>query len=598
MADRSLSFFVTIANQQNNPDSKTGMSTSTKDVQYNVQKYDKNNPLGGSTTETQSVKYNLVGSLQNDDQTINYQGNSKTNNFTPYTSNPEHESDIKLSSIIDWTHKSQPSMKLNVFNFAYLKDFNVYPANRLMVLRRYNDGVPHDLFNCSTKPINTMVSYYGLDASPFNISFKERWTEFESSIMELLQDVIGIKFDSIPSIGKIVSAASSVVPSNLQQTVLEAIGQKLGLISNGGAIYGDPNMIYQAAIRDASGEDMSKTGLESTFSATFKTTYVFREINGIDAKAAMLDIIANAVHMGTSNGRFILTHNASDKLSKIVNAMQTGDIDGMLNEVIDAISDVVAKSSELLSDIASNIKSALTSAAQGDTAPIVDDILSVAGQLIRNRFSRYKWQLRGAIGALSGQHTAPWHLTFGNPKFPWFTIGNLVVDGVDLNFGGELSYNDTPTEVTVTIKLKSGRVMGAGELTSLFNNGKGRIYDTPESVQVLKVPQDQQLSFPESPSTNRDDSQSAVNSLVTSDPANDVPATTEYSLNNQDSDNNLPSTKDDSNAGNTYKVVINGTKKHVVVTDSSGATIYTGSESYTASENALINDAKIAVGDT
>lgn len=598
MADRSLSFFVTIANKQNSPDSNTGMGTSSREVQYNVKRYDKNNPLGGGTTESKTVNYNLVNSLQTPGQFINYQGNSATNAFTPYTSKPEHESDIKLSSIIEWTQNSHPSMKLNVFNFAYLKDFGVYPANRLMILRRFNDGVTHDLFNCTAQPINTMAGYYDLQSPPFNISFNEEWVDFESSIMELLQDVIGIKFDSLPGgLGKLASAAASAVPSNLQQTVLEAIGQKLGMISKGDALYGDPNLIYAAKIRKANSEGIEGSGLKSTFKMSFKTTYVFREINGIDGKAAMLDIIANAIHMGTSNARFILTHNANDKLNKIIGAMQSGNVDALLNEIIDSISDIIAKSGELLASIASNIADSVTSAASGDTKPLVDDILSVAGQIIRNRFSRYKWQLRGAVGAMTGQHTAPWHMTIGNPKYPWFTIGNLVVDSVNLDFGGELSYSDVPTEVTVTIGLSSGRSMGADELTSLFNNGSGRIYDTPDVIQTLKVPNDQQIIFGSDDQSAPPSSSDISNTNVTSDSANAVPAATDFSLNNQETDNNLPSTADDSNAGNTYKVVKDGPKKYVVVTDPSGAVIYTGEPSFTASDAQLIAEAKANVGD-
>jgi len=530
MADRSLAFFTTIANKQSNPDPKTGLSTSSHTVQYDIKKYDKTDPLKGSTSESKTVNYNLVNSGQTDGQFINYQGNSATNNFTAFTSNPELESDIKLSSIIEWTQKHHPSMKLKAEHFAYLKDFGVYPANRLIVLRRFADGVPHDLFNCSTKPTNTMVTYYNLEKSPFTISFNEEWDHFSDSIMTLLQDVVGIKFDDLPGIGGIIKAAGAAAPSNLQQTVIEAIGQKLGLVSSGDAIYGDPNIIYEAAIRKSDSEGVH-SGLKSTFSMTFETTYVFREINGVDAKTMMLDILSNAVHMGTSNGRFLLTHNANEKLSKIINAMQSGDVDALLNDIIDAISDIVVKSGELLSNIMSNVVKDVTAAVQGDTKPIVDDILNGVNSIIRNRFSRYKWKLRGAIGAMTGQHTAPWHITIGNPKHPWLTVGNLIVKTVNLDFGGELSYNDMPTELTVKITLEQGRTMGAQELTSIFNNGKGRIYDTPEKIQTLKVPNDQQITFNDS-STKNDQSQNVTNTQVDTDKQNDIPNTSQFSLNN------------------------------------------------------------------
>lgn len=605
MSDRSLSFFVTIANQQNNPDSKTGMSTSSHEVQYNIKKYDPNDPLKGTTSENKTTNYTVVNSLQSDGEFINYVGNSSTNNYIAYTPNPEHESDIKLSSIIEWTQQEHPSMKLNIFHFAYLKDFRTYPANRLMILRRYNDGVPHDLFNCSVKPVNTMVSYYSLDDSPFKISFSEDWVDFSSSIMELLEDVIGIKFNSVPGIGKIIEAAQNVAPSNLQQTVIEAIGQKLGLISKGDAIYGDPNIIYKAKIRNASGDDMNKSGLKCNISVDFKTTYVLREIKGIDAKVAMLDIIANAVSMGTSNARFILTHNGNDKLNKIISAMQNGNVDALLDEIIEGISDIVSKSTELLSDLISSIATDVSQAAQGNTAPIVSDVLAVAGKIIKNRFSRYKWQLRGAIGALSGQHTAPWHITIGNPKFPWFTCGNMVVDNIDLNFGGELAYNDMPTELTVTIKLSNGRPLGAQEITSLFNNGKGRIYDTPDKIQTLKVPQDQQLQFNDNGAVDSsitetnapaDTTQDVSNSPTDTDSTQEVENSSEFSNGTQEEDKNVPSTEETSKSGFIYTLKTQGPNKYYEVRKNA-TLVYTGRKSFSLTEAELLSEAKAAVGD-
>lgn len=539
MADRSLAFFTTLANRQSNVDPKTGLSTTTHTVQYDIKKYDKTDPLSGdkTTSESKTVDYTLVQSLQADGQFINYQGNSNTNNYTAYTSNPEQESDIKLSSIIEWTKQNHPSMKLKAEHFTYLKDFGVYPANRMMVLRRFNDGVTHDLFNCTTPPISTMATYYNLEKSPFTMEFKEEWTDFEGSIMELLQDIVGIKFDQIPKVGKIIGAAMNAAPSNFQQTVIEAIGQKLGLVSTGGAIYGDPNIIYQAAIRDSSSDEV-KSGLKSDIRITFDTHYMFREINGVDGKVAMLDIIANCIHMGTSNSRFILTHNGNDKLNQIVNAMQDGKVDGLLNVIIDSISDIVTESGKILSNIMAGAAKDVSALVQGNTKPLVDDIINGLNAQIRNRFSRYKWKLRGAIGAMTGQHTAPWHVTIGNPKFPWFTIGNLILDSIHLDFGGELSYNDMPTELNVKITLKSGRVMGAQELTELFNNGKGRIYDTPEKVQQLKMPSDQQVTFSDSPSA--DQSSNASNAPADTDRKNAIHNVTPFSMNNQDSDNNIP----------------------------------------------------------
>lgn len=498
--DRSLLFFLSGPNPQNRPDSRTGLSTSENSVQFDVTKYDPSDPRS-TTSEQRTVNFTVVNSLQSEGQFMNYLGNSSTNDFRPVSFNPEHESDIKLSSIIQWTQDNKPALKLNAFHFAYLKNFNVYPANRIAALRRFKEAVPHDIMNTQTKALNTMITYYDFE-KPFSFDFNEVWEDFNKGLYELIQDVIGIKFNNVGGAGSWVSDAikglEAASVSNLEQYLLQSVGHKLGLITTGDNLFGDPNVIYQSKIRRANGEDIenNSSGLECNFRYQFETTYVLAELNGIDARAAMLDIIANTVHMGTSNSRFILTHNASDGLSAIIKEMERGNVDGLLSKVLEGLIEGMKKVGEGLSEllgafkpvVSENGETTLSGVAQG----VSNGIEKVVSGILRDRFSRYKWQMRGAIGALSGMHTAPWHLTIGNPKAPWFTIGNLVVTKVDMNFGGEMGYNDMPTELTVKISLENGRPLGANEITSLFNNGRGRIYDTPEAIQKIYIPNNEE----------------------------------------------------------------------------------------------------------
>lgn len=541
MPDRSLQFFVGIANKQNSPDPNTGMATSNHSVQYDIKKYNPADPLATPQSETRTVNYTVVNSLQAEGQFINYLGNSPTNDYRAYSNNPEHESDIDLSSIIDWTQKNHPSMKLNAFHFAYLKDYRVYPANRLMVLRRFNGPVNDNIFNTLTSPVNTMVTYYNFEEkNPLTISFNEKWKTFDSTFMDVLQNVIGIKFDTIPGIKEVINVASG---SNLAQDIFNKIGQKLGIISEGGMPYGDPNIIYEASIRDVSGEDVA-SGLESEISINFETTYVMREIFGVDSKAAMLDIIANAVSMGTSPARFYITGNAASTLNKIMKDMETGNVDGLFTQIIDGLKEIITGITQAISDTVTTVTDA---AASGGADAAIQAVLGQLDQfgsaLLKQRYTRYKWQLRGAVAALSGMYTAPWHITIGNPKFPWFSCGNLVVDSVTMEAGGELGYNDMFTELTVKIKLKSGRALGADELTGLFNNGRGRIYDTPDAIQALYIPSDQSSRMPgteaiSNVNTSAGD-QNVLNNPVDTDVQNAIPNTSDFSLNNTDIDNNL-----------------------------------------------------------
>ncbi len=490
--DKSLLFFSSLLNlSTNNKDTKTGLPTSNYKIQYNVNKYTDNDPYKVSSTEQKSINYIVVNSLQSEGQYINYLGNSTTNDFSQFNNNKDHESDISLKSIISQS-KDNPAIKLTAAHFAYLKEFNIFPANRLIVLRRYAGPSPHDIFTYKQPPINTVVGYYNFEKSPLpvTINFNEKQKPFDSSFTDVLQDVIGIDASSIPGMDS--SVGQQVTGSNLAQDIFLKIGQKLG-ITNENVTYGDPDIIYEAMIRDTNPDDI-QSGLESNIRIEFETTYVLRDFGGLDSRAMMFDIIANCIHMGTSNSKFFITGTAADRLNKLYSELESGDINGLLNDIIEGLV-------EILKEITTKIKNAaegLADAAIKGNA--VDYILSGAKSalsgLIKQRYSRYKQQLKGALSALSGMHSAPQHVTIGNPKYPQFMCGNLVLKEAELIAGGELSYDDMFTELTVKYKLESGRAMGAQELTSLYNCAKGRIYDTPESLQSIFIKENSEFKAP------------------------------------------------------------------------------------------------------
>jgi len=503
--DKSLAFFIGAATPTN-PDSKTGMSTQIIEGTVNINYYSADDPTKSVKQEQKKYSYNAVISDQNpgqydengkyiagSGQFINYLGNSQTNEYEPVIVNNEQISDIALSSIIDWTTKHHKSMALLPKHFAYLKNFGSYPANRLIVLRRFAGPAPHNLFKSNAKPISTLVGFYDFENIPVKISFNEKWKQFDSTFLEVIQDIVGIKFDSIPGVGDVFS---KVGQSPIGQDLMYMIGQRLGIISGGSMPYGDPNLIHDAAIRDVSGEGLS-TGLESNIDIDFETTFTMNEILGIDAKAAMLDILANATKMGTSNARFLSGN--SKTLANLFTSLKNGDVSEITDAFVGAVTETVQILTEKLSATLDKI-SELSKTKEGDTGSasigasavnIVNasfDLLKEAGYaIIANRFKRYKWKLIGAVSAMTGSHTAPWHISIGNPKFPWFVCGNLVAESTDIIPGGELGYNDMFTELTVKIKLKSGRAMGGSEIQQLFNAGVGRIYDTPKTIQTFNV---------------------------------------------------------------------------------------------------------------
>lgn len=553
--NRGLAFFAGISNNKSsNKDPLTGNTISETSIDFSVEKVDPQDSLKVTSVDNKTATYQTVDAILNENQFINYQGNSTLNNYTPFVDNQDVAEDLSLSSIIEWSSKNYQSMKLNAYHFAYLKNFNTYPANRLMVLRRFVNGVSDDLFTTTMKPLHTMVTYYSPDNIPLDITFNEKWKKFTDSFMSVLEDVIGIKLDSSLPGGS--SKLGKIAGSSFSQDIFSRIGQKLGIVTKGDLIYGDPNVIYEAETRDVGGEDVT-SGLESDIDIKFEVTYIQNEINGIDANSAMMQIIAEAIHMGTSNARFFISSGSEEFLEKFRKTAREGNAEAVFNDVLEAIKGVLTESQEALSGLLNELKeTAKKDGVSGVLNKVVDGAVSLVVDIFKNRYQRYKWKLIGAVSALTGQETGPWHITMGNPKNPWFMCGNLILKSASIEFDGELNYNDMPNEVTIKYALKSGRSRGASEIASLFNKGKGRIYIDKVKLQNITLANNNDLALPNSQSqqssTSGNTGITAINNkeqVNTSQQnnlkTNNIPAT-DFALNNSENDNNIAKSSNNS----------------------------------------------------
>lgn len=543
--NRSLKFFLQLTNKnKKNRDNKTGLSKDTTSKQVNIiQKGD--DPYGKSTSDsTYNKSTTNIKSLLNDRFFINYLGNNDSNEYNPSIAIPE-ESDISLTSIIEWTQKNHPSMVLKPEDFVYLKAFRSYPANRLMVLRRFPGAINHDLFSNSMKPLSTMVTYIPEGEMPVKIDFNESWKSVgeDHTFLSVLQSVVGIDFSTIPGVGDLVSTGESPFAQNM----INKIGQKLGFITGGGMPYGDPNIIYDASVRDVDGKGIN-SGLESNISVTFETTYLFQEINGVDAKAAMLDIIGNTLVMGTSPERFYITGKATTKLQRLISDFRAGNIGGLFEKIKEGITEVIKGAIKTIEDTAKDAAEAENNKDKDNDTSGLDSVLGKVNEIgsdyIRGQYFRYKWQLTGLLGTMAGVETAPWHITIGNPKAPWFTCGNLVVDSVELEPNDVLGYNDYFTELTVKIQLKQGRSMGLTGLSNLFNNGRGRIYVPEEQLKKIILPDDTVDSNTATNASDTKNKEPEQETQISTDGSemNKIPGVNDFGLGNIDNDTNLPQT--------------------------------------------------------
>ena len=101
---------------------------------------------------------------------------------------------LSLRHLIQWS-ESYPALQLRSQDFAYCKNLGVYPNNRLIVLRRFRNGIPDNLFDYYEKdspindleylqPISTLINWIKPNQEFIRLRFNEVWGDFDGNFLE------------------------------------------------------------------------------------------------------------------------------------------------------------------------------------------------------------------------------------------------------------------------------------------------------------------------------------------------------------------------------------------------------------------------------
>lgn len=378
-----------------------------------------------------------------------------------------------------------PALKLKSTDFSYLRDIGVFPINRLMILRRFEEGVvvPKDLQLLNAEPVSTVIGWVKDENEFLSFNFNEVWVHQGSDKMLhlLLNDMIsksfGIHLDQIVpipgwGIGFVFGILNRLGITDYNKTNLPI---------------GDPNVLKQSITRD-----VEEFGLNSNFSFKLETVYEQKYIGDIDMTVSTMEILNNLLIMGTSDTNFI---GKTD--SKIIANLRTATNDptnlsawvNLISKIVTGfISAIAGEIRELISG--SNEDTSGTSTEEGDqsrnatrpSAPDQGALLSklfgssILKSILKSTVGRYVWPLRGSIAMLTGEAATPWHLTIGNPYAPLFSMNNVHVSDVAVKHHGEMQYNDIPQFIDVTVDMKQGRSMGKQEIYDMFGINYKRVY--------------------------------------------------------------------------------------------------------------------------
>ena len=427
----------------------------------------------------------------NNTRTINQPVFYKDGSLFPSTSiNPDFSNEgLSLNNLITWSEK-YPALQMRYQDFVYCKKLGYYPNNRLIVLRRFKGGVPDNLFDYYTsssnvkytQPLATMITWLEPDEEIMDMRFNENWEDHHDSFLNVLKNS---KEKMIP---KPVKKGSGGEPeptiSNTFEdlatalTLQQLLKTNVNLVKENGVPYtrsdiGNPNLVTEASKRKTNGE-----GLSSEIGFTVKFEYEMRYINKIDPGIAMLDLLSNAMRMGTSESEFrynipLLKNN--DTIKALIN----GDIAKFTDSFSVDIKNLTQSLSNTLSSFIAN-NNTITTLSTASTASIGTAISGVATNALTYIISRYREDLKAALSADTGLPSGVWHISVGNPKSPFISCGDLLISSSKLKLGKELGYNDFPNSFVVEYELKSSRTRGRQEISRIFNAGRGRTYVYPQ----------------------------------------------------------------------------------------------------------------------
>lgn len=240
---------------------------------------------------------------------------------------------------------------------------------------------------------------------------------------------------------------------------------------------GPVNVISKTHTRQGGAEG----GLEFNQDITLVFDYELRSYDGINGKAAFLDLIANILAVTYTNGKFwgggfraagpsqsnvfanLPIYKLGDKMP-----LSFSTVTDSLFDSLQQIGNSFAKQNGKTDDI-TTVKGALNA-------------LANLGKGLLNTF------IGGAINSLgrpqkqalnSLLNPAPvglWHLTIGNPKHPIMTMGNMILDDVQIEHYGSLGLDDFPTGLRVEVKLKHAKPRDAMQIEQMYLMGDFRTY--------------------------------------------------------------------------------------------------------------------------
>jgi hypothetical protein len=415
--------------------------------------------------------------------------------------------------------ENYPTMKLKWADFAYCRDYGVYPNNRLVVCRRFDHPMIDDLTfsgrEGASEPISTIITWMPESTEILSFNFGESWVEAQPSFKELLNDVgddMGLGKINF-KLGDALSAGMNLVSlpgftQGLQRSILGELGvidkDSVDIIPSG-----TPNLIKESMQRKLIKDDSAGSGLVGKFSVVVKCAWEQKFISGVDPTLIYYDILQTILAFGGSQAVFYLGKRsnlgglgaaledflkpggATRLIRKVVEAFSnalkelTKDINDLIGKFFDSTygekdsggggsektpEQIEADEKKKRDDTIANAQNKITGDTYSEEVRQPDGTITTVQKpgLLKGFadtiIKKYRIQALGVVTTLTGLPSTPWHITIGNPLRPIFSSGDMLTQDVKVNLGAQLSFNDLPSYIECEFTLVSARNLGIDEI--------------------------------------------------------------------------------------------------------------------------------------
>lgn len=354
-------------------------------------------------------------------------------------------------------------------DFIYLERLNKLPLNRMITLRRFAHPIVDDIFSITPEhdepDISRMITYTDQETNKLSeimgFSMGMRWKELNSTMEEM--NMHGVRAGVS---GYMRNVLKFVDPTFGQDRLRGDTALSFDPIHDSNKVYGMVDSISSSHIRDIG------LNFDQEFKLVFK--YKMRSFNGVNGKAAFLDMLSNVLLCCTNDAKFwggsrYWKGRRPSQYMKHLKFLSPTSFNDFLNKSHVSFKGFLGEGS-------------------GDTKK---DAVNLLKNVAKNVFNMGFGKLLDKIGRPSIPYTnslltnnpvGNWHITIGNPHNPSMTVGNLLLTNTTITFGEILGYDDFPEDITVECNLKHAMPRGRAEIEQMFLGGRGRMYWKPEDV--------------------------------------------------------------------------------------------------------------------